>query len=305
MVGGEARLEEHVLPVSIHGALFSPVGFVGSVLEFVGIFAQFGKLLGIHHGVAVEQGLESHVAIIRHCGSLLLITFVCRDDNHTVGTTRTVDGSGRSILQNVHRLDVVGVYIVDATGKGNTVEHDEPVVAGRKRARTTNTYLHGSTRLRRSLRHLYAGHTTLQGVGNIRTGHLAQQVAPHVSHRTGDSLLALRTVTNDNHVVKILSFSFKLYLQIALAAHIDGLRHISYIRDDQGGTRLNVQCEVTVHIRYSAITCTFFHNRSADERTFAIAHHAGYLLLLLLSGLNRLGQPSDCHCLRAVSKREG
>ena len=39
------------------------------------------------------------------------------DDNHAVGTCRTIDGGGRSILQHVYALYVVGVDLVVAAWK--------------------------------------------------------------------------------------------------------------------------------------------------------------------------------------------
>ena len=76
----------------------------------------------------MEHLLEADIAVIGHLGRSALATLDGGDDDHTVGTTGTVDSGGRGILQDIHRLDIGGVDIRKLTHEGDSVEHDQRVV---------------------------------------------------------------------------------------------------------------------------------------------------------------------------------
>ncbi|CCY37512.1 unknown [Alistipes sp. CAG:831] len=67
-------------------------------------------------GLPADLSLEIHVYAA-------FLTFLGSDDNDTVGTTGTVQGSGRCVLQHGHRLDILRVDGVDITVIGDTVNH--------------------------------------------------------------------------------------------------------------------------------------------------------------------------------------
>ena len=48
-----------------------------------------------------------------------------RDHNHTVGSTGSVEGVGGSILQDGHRLDVIGVDKTEVAVKRHTIDNDK------------------------------------------------------------------------------------------------------------------------------------------------------------------------------------
>ena len=112
-----------VLPVGI-----GVVVLIKRIFVETGKFPEFRKSRTVHHRILVEHLLETYISVIGHLSRSALVTFHCGNDNHTVGTTRTVDGSGGSILENVHRLDVGGVDVRKLSHEGDSVEHDERVV---------------------------------------------------------------------------------------------------------------------------------------------------------------------------------
>ena len=112
-----------ILPVSA-----DVIAFIQRVLIQTGILTELAIRRTVHHRVLMEHLLEAHVAIIGHLGGSALIALHGGDDDHTVGTTGTVDGRCRSILQNIHRLDVGGIDIRKLSHEGDTVEHDQRVV---------------------------------------------------------------------------------------------------------------------------------------------------------------------------------
>ena len=192
----DTRLVVQVLPVGV-----GVVALVERVLILFGILAELREGGTIHHGILVEYLLECNVAVVAHLGGSTLRTLLGGDDNHTVGTAATVDSGGRGILQDVHRLDVGRIDVAQLAHEGNTVEHNQRVVAGRERALATNADLHFGTRLRTGLRHHHTGHAALQSLGGVGGCNLIQFLTANVGHRTRYGLATLRTVTNHHHLV--------------------------------------------------------------------------------------------------------
>ena len=156
----------------------------------------------------MEHLLEADVAIVGHLGRCTHRPFLGRDENDTVGTTATVDGCGRCIFQDVHRLDVRGVDVRQLPHEGDSIQHDKRVVACRQGALSTDADLHFSTGLRACLRHQDTSHTTLQGLGCVGGSDLVEFFTVHISHRASDSLATLGTVTDDHHLVEVAAGRF-------------------------------------------------------------------------------------------------
>ena len=125
MVVAHTSLVVEVLPVGI-----GVVILVEGVLVETSILAELRERGAVHHRILVEDLLETDISVVGHLGGCTLIALGCCDDDHTVGTTGTVDGSGGSILQDIHRLDVGGVDIRKLSHEGDTIEHYQRVVAG-------------------------------------------------------------------------------------------------------------------------------------------------------------------------------
>ncbi len=142
VVVAHTRLVVQVLPVGV-----GIVILVQRVLVESGILTHLREGGTVHHGILVEHLLEADVAVVAHLGRCALRTLHGGDDDHTVGTTATIDGRCGGILQDVQRLDVAGVDIRELSHEGNTVEHDQRVVAGTQRALTTDADLHLLARL--------------------------------------------------------------------------------------------------------------------------------------------------------------
>ena len=108
--------EHQVLPVSIH-----IVRLVHRILELACQFTHFGKLAAVHHGIFGEYFLHTCIPIVSKPGGTTLCTFVCSDQDNTIGTARTVDSSRGCILQDIHALDISGIDIGQITHKGDSV----------------------------------------------------------------------------------------------------------------------------------------------------------------------------------------
>ena len=293
VIVAHARLVEVVLPVGV-----GLVALLEGVLIESGLLAHLGKRGAVHHGIAVEERLEAHVAVVAHLGRRALAALHGGDDDHAVGTARTVDGGCRGVLQDVHRLDVGGVDVGELPHEGDAVEHDERVVGGRERALTADADLHLGTRLRAGLRHEHTGHAALQCLGSVGGSHLIELLAADVGHRTGDGLAALRAIANHHHLIEAAALVLELHVDGRLRAHTDFLSHIANVAHHEGGSRLHRERVAAVHVGHGAVAGALLHDGGADERPHGVADAPRHRLLLIHGG--RSPQPlSRQHARRA------
>ena len=205
-----------------------------------------------HHRILLEQGLDIQVATVADLGRCSLCALHCGNDDDTIGTTRTVDGGCRGVFQNVHRLDVARVDVRQLAHKGNTVEHNQRVVAGRQRALATDANLHLLARLRAGLRHQHTCYAALQSLGGIRGSNLIEFLAADVGHRTGDSLAALSTVTDDHHIVQRGVVLAQNDVDVLTAVHCHTLAYEAHVRHFQLSIPIGGDVELTVDVGNAA-----------------------------------------------------
>ena len=136
-------------------------------------------LVGIHH---VERApvidAHAHETVVDNL-RLAFPGLFRSDEDHAVGALRSVDGRRGGILQNVDRLDVARVDRGERLVVGNTVEHDQRVVArvGRTRAADAD----------RTSVDADAGHTDQAG-GQVVCRNAGDLFGRYRSHRSGDVL---------------------------------------------------------------------------------------------------------------------
>ena len=142
----ERSTEETVLRGTIDGEILvevvadrssdfaPPIGVGTIVLSTTGTT----ELIGSQDGWLVLLEVEGDVAVVsdvRH--TCCTRTLLRRDENHTVGTTSTIDGSRTCILQHGDGLHVLRSDVAKVA-TSNTVNHDERTIACHERTRTTN-----------------------------------------------------------------------------------------------------------------------------------------------------------------------
>ena len=94
----------------------------------------------IHYVIYAALDLvNTHIATVVDLHRLFLLTALCCDDHHTVGSTRTIDRSCRSVLEDLDCLDVVWREVTDCSTHRHTVDHIERSCAS-EAAQTTDTY---------------------------------------------------------------------------------------------------------------------------------------------------------------------
>ena len=126
--------------------------------------------LGIEDFLLSPGILPSITAVVVE-GGLSLDAVTGSHQDHTVGGTGAIDGCGGRILQDFHRLDVIGVQVVDATVDRHSV-HDEERVGIVNGADTTNFDLGTGTRLAGCLSNLYTRYFAFDGIVDSGGAHL-------------------------------------------------------------------------------------------------------------------------------------
>ena len=269
----EARLVSQVIPVGVGMS----VG-IGAVVKLLDVLVGegrrlaragqghivIGSVLARAHAVHQSRGIgETIIAVVRNTG-LSVLTTLRSDEDHTVGSLRTVDGGRCGVLQYGDTLNILRVERVDIAGL-HTIHED--IGAGVvERTHTTHadaTAVHtGSTGCSR---HGDTGHEALQTGGYVVDGSVVERLAVDLGHRSGKVGFLLCTVTDDHHFVeRLLVFRKSNFERCTFPRHFLGGE--AHVGDNQGGILGHVgQCKTSVHVGDGTVMCTFHKNRRSDN----------------------------------------
>ena len=209
VVLADTGLEHFVKPVCvgcIHKVILAILTHLISTRDrSVGVGASSTKILailvGIHHVIYIARNLvNTKVTGIVHLQRLVFLTILGCDDNDTIGSTGTVDGTCRSILQNLDGLDIIWREVTDSGTHWHTVDDIERSRAT-EGADTTDTYARVSTRLTVGC-NLHTSHLTFEHGRDVGVRYLLHLLSVHNRYGTGKVSLLLRTITYYNHLVE-------------------------------------------------------------------------------------------------------
>ena len=235
-------------------------------------------LLGIQHLWHAIYVSPTYVGIVRYL-DLTLFTLLGSYKDNTIGSGRTIDGTGCGILQNVDTLDVGRVQVVDITCYTINNIKRSCVAVG---TGTTDRNLKAITRLTGSRLNVYTRSLALQGAQHLSGIHLLNIITLYLNGRTGNELLLLNTITYDNNFFESLVVCLHCDVKIRLITYNDFLLLVTDISNNNSSTRLHVQCEVTIQVGNCTISgITFLYYTCTDDRTFCVTNITGNLLRLL------------------------
>ena len=272
----EGSAVDLVLPVGVGIAqgchCVGIVGIVGSEELSEGIGAEHVDLLG--HGLHRTGHVDVHARLRAS------LTLLRGNENHTVRSTATIDGGGRSILQDGERLDVVRVdgvqHVTTAdacSADRQTVDDDQRVVRGRKRRAATDADGTAGTRRTTVGRDLHTRGLTLQQIGGRRCQTLVQLVGFYRHHRTRCITFLYRTVTDDHHVFQQLGIVLEHDVHTRSSGDLRFL--VAYIAYRDGGATVSLNLEVTVKIgNHTALLSCDAHGGTDDGFAGSIHHIA-------------------------------
>ena len=157
-------------------------------------------LLGIQHLWHAIYVSPTYVGIVRYL-DLTLFTLLGSYQDNTIGSGRTIDGTGCGILQNVDTLDVGRVQVVDITCYTINNIKRSCVAVG---TGTTDRNLKAITRLTGSRLNVNTRSLALQSAEHLCGIHLLNIITLYLNGRTGNELLLLNTITYDNNFFESL-----------------------------------------------------------------------------------------------------
>ena len=251
MVVAETRAQHFLLPVDIGTAIFQRYAVVACILA---------QLLGCAYIVGIEDVVEGHIAVVSHVG-LLLAALLGGDDDHTIGSLRTVDGGSGGIAEHIDRLNVVGSNNRDVNSR-NSIDH----IVGR----------HGACAQRGSTAQGDGGRAVRVGGGrNHQSGNLSLKHLTWVGEHTAVQVFGLHgrdgrcyvlalhgTITDHHNLVEQLV----VFLQCDALASRDGLWRESDVGDVQLGSALHIERITAIDVSHCSILCSSLNDAYSYER---------------------------------------
>ena len=259
MLVGEGRPKCSILPVVIGGRSRQWVGRVQFVIQRCKLLSiQEVQFLGCRtprEGARIVDGVAPVRALL---GS---------NDDDTVGTTRTIDGGGRNVLQHFYRLNVcriqegqrvqLGVAARSACLRRSSIVVDNlPVndiqrfVASRDAVAATDTDIAQGPWLSAGGDYVQTSHSPLQGTLD-RGILLAQHLAVNTCDGAGQLQTLLLTIAHYHHFVQTAGIVDELYVyRFRSIVDVYLLREVANELDRQSQRQLDVrhQTEVSIHI---------------------------------------------------------
>ena len=160
-------------------------------------------VVSVHCLQALSDGLRLQITVVVNL-SLTCLCTLCRDEDNTICTLRTVDSCRRSILQHSDVLNIVRRNIADARSL-ETIHNVQWRVITRDGTTTTHANQHFSVWRTVGRGDTHTGQLTAQCLRYTWNRHLHDVLTSYCSHRTRQVLLANCTVTNHYHVVQAMS----------------------------------------------------------------------------------------------------
>ncbi len=289
VVGGDADLVDEVLPIGVGRAEERRrlVGQVGIGAENVLL-----ELGGVHHLHGLVVMLDRDAAVVGDAG-LAALAFLGGDEDDAVRCARTVDGRGRSVLQNGERSDVVGVDHRQSVGHaracvvghGYAVDDDQRVVARRERCAAADADFGTCAGSSVARDDVHARHLAAQELLRRSKGTAVDFLGLDGDDRTGHVVLLDGAVTDDHHLVErhevllehhacqVGRRSDALQVLIADEADLDG-----------GITVLDGQHVLPVEIGRRTVGGSQLHHGGSDDRIAGSVDDDAFDLVTALPG---------------------
>ena len=266
----------------VRGTACGIVGVLAGIADSVAL--EFQQLLAGHHTVVVviSQLRHTELGAHREC-ALAFLTALGGDQNHTVGSTATIDRSCGSVFQHGDALDVVRVEhrnrvrrvrevrVVTAVD-GDAIDNVQRTATSVDRTDTANANLRSRARLTRGLRHLHTGELTAEHLIDRNRGDVGNFSGADRGDTTRLGFAALCTIGHNHHFVKRALFVGKHDAHVRTSRHLDRLH--ADIRDAQQIMSLRTrQSELTVHVSCRTDLCSCDHHGSTYNGFVVLRHY--------------------------------
>ena len=259
---------------------------IGTRVDFVN---HLGILGSVRH-LRDTGSLRETGAGVEGYGRLTFLTTFCRNQDNTVGSTRTVDGGG-SVLQHRHRFDFIRIQTVHTTiTVGHTIDYNQRVLTTERVGTTDTDCRTATTRFVRRLETDDTRHTADHGVRQVRRRRSLQLFTGDAGHGAGNGNFLLRTVTNDHDFIQTFGIFAQGNTKLGFGTNRDVLSLITDIGNLQDGIGGNpINDELTIHIGDRTQGGSLHQDIGSDNRdTRLIDYRTMHGLSLLCQSDNRL-----------------
>jgi len=208
-------------------------------------------------------------------------TFLGSNDNHTVGSTRTVDGSSRSILQNLDGLCIRRIEINTRVCNHTVNNPQRRVIA---QGTDTANFNRGIFACPTATAYVNTGCQALHLADQCSCSAFLHFLGINHGNRSGQVGLLHRLITDDNHFFQRFRVIFHHHAQGS--SLIDNfLRKHTDIRENECTSFFSTHWEITVNIGNGTRGSTLHQYIHAHQRlTICIRHRSRYGHILWISG---------------------
>ena len=224
--------------------------------------------IGDHVVLRDQAGVDAVASVETHLG-LAALTLLGGDEDHTVCTTVTVDGGCGSILQDGHRLDIVGVDVGDGSLVRGAVHDDERGGAGAHGTDTADADGRGAAgRVTAGRDDLHARGRTGQGARHLGGQFLGDGLAADNRRGAREGALGSRTIRDDDGLVEHLAVRIEGNDHLRPSADLDALGDVAHSREIERSVGRCVDGKSTVYVSGDTCHRAFDHDGS-KRNTFA------------------------------------
>ena len=281
----------HILQSSGHGQVvictqchavdfFLPVYICIAQLESLRSIGMLGKSLTeffsrqyIHILIYIAY---CHVSVIVEggTGGTVSTSLLGSDDDDTIGSTRTVNSCGRSILQYCKGSNVIRIDSTDrCIAHRYSINNNQRIIIRRQRGSHTDTDGTTATRCTIARYYIHTGNFTYQSIFSSQLLTFVQFIRFHGQQRSGHIAFLHLSIADDYYFVQQFAVFLHGNYNERFICHGDFLSFIPDAGDGKHISGSRLQCKIAVHIGDSTYRSTFNKNVSSDDRFTGSVFH--------------------------------
>ena len=215
---------------------------------------------------------KSNVSVVAHVSCLTFASLLRGDDDDTVRTTATIDGSRRSVLQDGEALDVLGIHHRKGIGQtldtlivhSQTVDDNQRVVGSREGGTAADADCGSATRGAAAIDDTDTSNLALNHVLGVSNRTMVLLVGLQGADGTCKVMLLHGSITDDNHILQHLGVLLKS--DVDNRANRNGHCLETHERNSNLATLRCRDREITVEVCRRATLLSYNANGSTKDR---------------------------------------
>ena len=286
-VGEVAQTFLHILVGKLIGSLLvTELVVVLSIEIFIQALVAEGSVVSL---IVASRIAHSFVALLRHLvhtplgieGDTCTMMTACAlggDDDHTVGTTSTIESSRSRIFKHREGFDVLLVDGRQVARIRRTIHDDERIVARIDGGDTTDadggSATIGTTRVAIDL---HTSHTSLQAFHRISHLELVDIIRLDGCCRTGEAGLLSCTISHHHHLIEVSIVPLHGHVHRARHRGLNALHADVANGDRSSASRQLGEGKITVLVGHGNDTFAHFHGGACHRLPIGVRHVADHL----------------------------